>query len=89
MTKIEKIIEEHKTDDTIVIDARKYNGSFDTSNLLINQKVLYITFHLSSKQLMILDCQVCERQCCKTCSLREFTCRNIDCNLKINKIYRV
>lgn len=89
MTKIEKLIQEHTDDNTIVIDVRKYNGSFDTSNLPINQRVLYVTHRISNKQLMVVDCEVCECQHCQTCSLREFTCSNVDCNLKLNKIYRV
>ena len=89
MIKIDKLVEEHKDDNTIIIDIRKYNGSFDTSNLPLGQRVLYITHRVSNKQLMLLDCEVCERQHCQTCPLREFTCSNADCNLKLNKIYRV
>lgn len=89
MTKIDKLIEEHKDDNTIIIDFRKYNGSFDTSNLPIGQRVLYISSKVSSKQPMILDCEVVEHQQCQTCSIRDFNCSNIDCNLKLNKIYRI
>lgn len=89
MTKIEKLVQKHTDDNTIVIDIRKYNGSFDTTNLPIGQRVLYVTHRVSNKQLMLLDCEVCERQHCQTCPIREFTCSNADCNLKINKIYRI
>lgn len=90
MTKIEELVKKHVEDNDIFIDVRKYNGSFETTGLPLNTKVMYLTNRCTNNTPLLLECKVIDRiKNCQHCTLKDFKCNCIDCNLELIKIYRV
>lgn len=83
------LINKYCSKDDIVINQREYNGSFETTGLPLNTKVMYLTSKCQNKAPILLECKVIERiDSCKECTIADFKCNCVDCNLKLIKVYR-